>query len=104
MTNQDKPKASERTQVVPEAELVAKLTTYEEYERVKQQRDELLADFKAVNAVLNQPVQFSDGHGGSFSIIQGDCAAARRIIEAAIARAEEGRKTKEPQELPRGPI
>ncbi len=46
----------------------------------------LLSTLKAVKAILSQPVQFSNGQGGSFSIIQGDCSSARDMITRTLSK------------------
>ncbi len=57
--------------------------------RCEEQCDELLAALRATLAILTQRVQFSAApNKGSFDIIQGDCAAARKIVSGAIAKAE----------------
>ena len=56
------------------------------------QRNDLLAACKAAVAALSQPVQFSDGKGGSIQIIQGDCKVARDLLGLTIARAEGGQE------------
>ncbi len=73
-------------------EVNAHVKVIKQRDNLKAHADKLAEALRGIKAVLNQPVQFSDGKGGSFSIIQGDCAVARKFTEAALAAYEKESK------------
>jgi hypothetical protein len=50
---------------------------------------DLLAALKSAYSILSQPVQFTDSAGAApASILRGDAEVARKVISAALAKAQ----------------
>jgi len=57
-------------------------------DRMQAHAERLAEAMKGAIAALSQSVQFSDGKGGAFKIIQGDCVLARKFLSDALAQWE----------------